>query len=62
MITATLWNVTDNPNGWWLSEKFDGIRMYWTGSDFYSRQGNKIHVPLSLKNQLPKIALDCELW
>ena len=26
--------------GWWMSEKLDGVRAYWDGQNFYSRQGN----------------------
>jgi DNA ligase-1 len=26
-----------DPTGWWMSEKLDGVRAYWTGSNFYSR-------------------------
>src|SRR5882724_5523118 len=29
--------VTD-PAGWWLSEKLDGVRAYWDGRQFLSRQ------------------------
>jgi hypothetical protein len=27
-----------DPVGWWMSEKLDGVRAYWDGSRFYSRQ------------------------
>jgi DNA ligase-1 len=30
----------DNPTGWWVSEKFDGIRALWNGSNFISKNGN----------------------
>jgi DNA ligase-1 len=61
-MTATQWDVAMDANGWWLTEKFDGMRLFWDGTDFFTRQGNKIPVPDSLKIQLPKIALDGELW
>jgi hypothetical protein len=30
------------PKGWWMSEKLDGVRAYWNGSYFYSRNGNQV--------------------
>src|SRR5438128_1819626 len=35
---------------------------YWTGSTFYSRQGNKFHAPAFFTADLPKTPLDGELW
>ena len=46
----------------WLSEKYDGIRAYWTGGKLLTRAGKEIIVPNSIKDQLPPIALDGELW
>jgi ATP-dependent DNA ligase len=63
MITATLWDEpTMNPTGWWMTEKYDGVRLYWNGSQFYSRQNRKVKAPLSLTATLPQIPLDGELW
>jgi DNA ligase-1 len=45
-----------------MSEKFDGMRLYWTGSQFFTRQGKNVLVPDFITKQLPKIALDGELW
>lgn len=50
-----------DPTGWWMSEKLDGMRAYWTGSDLYSRNGNLIHAPAWFTSALPKMALDGEL-
>ena len=62
-MTATEWNDdTMVPTGWYLTEKYDGMRLYWDGSQFYSRIGNKVNVPESLTKQLPPVALDGELW
>jgi DNA ligase-1 len=46
----------------WMSEKFDGIRAYWDGSNLFTRKGNKIRVPSFFLEGLPPIALDGELW
>jgi DNA ligase-1 len=63
-MTSTVWDIDSmNPTGWWLTEKFDGIRMYWNGSELYTRQGNTIKIPDSMRSRLPKsISLDGELW
>jgi DNA ligase-1 len=46
----------------WMTEKYDGMRLFWDGSAFYSRQGKKMKVPEVITSQMPKIALDGELW
>jgi hypothetical protein len=38
------------------------FRAYWTGSNFYSRQGNLFHAPDFFKAALPKVPLDGEIW
>ncbi|WP_235584713.1 DNA ligase [Thiomicrospira sp. WB1] len=48
--------------GWWLSEKYDGMRAYWDGEKLLSRQGNVIHAPDWFTEQWPSFALDGELW
>lgn len=52
-----------NPKGWWMSEKFDGVRALWNGSELQSRTGKPINAPQSFLNLLPSgIALDGELF
>lgn len=49
--------------GWWHSEKYDGVRAIWTGTNFYTRNLTKIIVPDWLKDQLsPNISLDGEFF
>ena len=45
-----------------MTEKYDGVRLYWNGSHFYTRQGKKQKVPESISSQLPNVMLDGELW
>lgn len=46
-----------------VSEKYDGIRGIWNGSELLSRQGNPIHAPAWFIKALPKgVWLDGELW
>jgi DNA ligase 1 len=52
----------DDPTGWWMSEKLDGVRAYWDGQNFISRQGNVFHAPDWYKQSLPDHPLDGELW
>lgn len=47
---------------YWYSEKLDGIRAYWTGRQFVTRNGNTIHAPEWFKKDLPPFPLDGELW
>ncbi|WP_122034481.1 DNA ligase [Aliivibrio sp. EL58] len=49
-------------DGYWLSEKLDGIRAYWTGSELLTRTGHKIAAPDWFTDPLPKYAMDGELW
>jgi DNA ligase 1 len=45
-----------------ISEKYDGVRAMWDGKQLYTRQGNTINAPAWFTKDLPKIALDGELW
>lgn len=45
-----------------MSEKLDGVRAYWDGNQFLSRQGNLFHVPDWFAETLPATPLDGELW
>ncbi|UJR31854.1 hypothetical protein I4U23_019330 [Adineta vaga] len=62
VLLAETWSEDIDPTGWWMSEKLDGVRAYWSGSNFYSRQGNLFHVPDFFKAALPKVPLDGEIW
>jgi DNA ligase-1 len=62
-MTATEWSITSmNPTGWWMTEKYDGMRLYWNGTTFYTRQGNVVIAPEFITMQLPNIPLDGEIW
>jgi len=46
-----------------VSEKFDGVRAYWTGDQLLSRQGLVLAAPASVLERLPpQQPLDGELW
>jgi DNA ligase-1 len=61
-MTATNWEEDKDPTGWWLTEKFDGMRLFWDGSHFFTRNGTKLGIPESTASLLPRYALDGELW
>lgn len=50
-------------DGWWVSEKLDGIRAIWTGEHLLTRTGKMIWAPKWFLALLPPdIALDGELY
>lgn len=56
--------IPEPPIGWYISEKYDGIRAIWDGEKFISR-GQKVftYVPDYFKQLMPPgIALDGEMW
>ena len=61
LLLAHRWEEQD-PTGWWLSEKLDGVRAYWDGQRFLSRLGNVYYAPDWFTAGLPRTPLDGELW
>ena len=62
VMLAHTWDGKSEVNGWWMSEKLDGMRGYWTGKEFISRSGHIIHAPPWFTINFPTTALDGELW
>jgi DNA ligase-1 len=63
LLLANVWKPSIDPTGWWMSEKYDGLRGYWDGQKLWSRKGNLIHAPDYFLAELPRdVALDGELW
>ncbi|HEX8311743.1 MAG TPA: DNA ligase [Chthoniobacteraceae bacterium] len=63
LLLANVWTPAIDPTGWWMSEKYDGLRGYWDGQKLWSRKGNAIHAPDYFLAELPaNIPLDGELW
>lgn len=48
--------------GYWVSEKLDGVRAYWTGERFLSRGGHEYRAPGWFTKGFPARPLDGELW
>jgi len=49
-------------DGWWWSEKLDGVRAVWDGSRLWSRSGTLLQVPAAFCAEFPAIVLDGELF
>ena len=63
LLLANVWTPTVDPTGWWMSEKYDGLRGFWDGKKLWTRNGNAIQAPDYFLAELPAdIALDGELW
>src|SRR5436190_14372445 len=62
LLLAESWDNAADLSDWWMSEKLDGVRAYWDGKQFLSRQGNLYHAPAWFIEGLPEAPLDGELW
>ena len=63
---ATFLTVTNtDPTGWWIFEKYDGVRAFWNPQKraFYSRFGKQFDMPQEIVDAMPtNTFLDGELW
>ncbi len=59
---AMSWSPGRSPQGFWVSEKFDGVRAVWDGQVLHFRSGRVIAAPVWFLSALPRVALDGELW
>jgi len=62
LLLAESWDNAADLSDWWMSEKLDGVRAYWDGEHFLSRQDNFYHAPAWFLEGLPEVPLDGELW
>ncbi len=62
VMLAQRWDQKSDINGWWMSEKLDGVRGYWTGQELISRSGNPFYAPDWFTRNFPATPLDGELW
>jgi len=62
VLLAQKWN-DENPSGWWVSEKLDGVRAVWRDGEFVSRGDLAFVCPDWFKRKMPTgCVLDGELW
>jgi DNA ligase-1 len=59
---AMPWPPGRSPQGFSVSEKFDGVRAVWDGRVLRFRSGRAIAAPAWFLSALPQVALDGELW
>ena len=59
---AMPWPPGRSPQGFSVSEKFDGVRAVWDGQVLRFRSGRVIAAPVWFLSALPRVALDGELW
>jgi DNA ligase 1 len=62
LLKGEPWDWAQDLTGWWMSEKLDGVRAYWDGTQFLSRGYNIYDAPAWFTAGLPKHPLDGELW
>jgi DNA ligase-1 len=62
LLLAESWDNATDLSDWWMSEKLDGVRAFWDGKQFLSRQGNIYYAPDWFVQGLPEFPLDGELW
>lgn len=62
-MLASIYDGSQSINGWYMSEKLDGVRAIWNGKSLYSRNGNKFYPAEFFTKDFPKdIWLDGELF
>jgi len=54
VMMADKWPSDKDPVGWWMSEKYDGVRGLWNGVKMMSRSGAEIPLPDTFRALLPK--------
>lgn len=59
---AMSWPPGKSPQGFLVSEKFDGVRAVWDGQVLHFRSGRVIAAPVWFLSSLPRVPLDGELW
>lgn len=65
LMLANIYSPQDHGKSlahYWVSEKYDGVRAYWNGQQFISRQGHIYQAPSWYTQSLPDFPLDGELW
>lgn len=59
---ATSYDKPENIENFWISEKLDGVRGYWNGSELLTRSGRHLNPPPWFTQGWPNEVLDGELW
>lgn len=62
LMRAKTYDGRSDPTGFWVSEKYDGVRGYWDGQRLLTRAGNPIAAPAWFTGGWPATAMEGELW
>ncbi|RYF82271.1 MAG: DNA ligase [Comamonadaceae bacterium] len=62
LLLADVYRPGLSLSGWWVSEKYDGMRARWDGQHLWSRGGERIAAPAWFTADWPAQPLDGELW
>jgi DNA ligase-1 len=62
LLLAQNYSNKFDPNAYLVSEKLDGVRALWDGTQLRFRSGRIIHAPAWFTAGFPQHALDGELW
>lgn len=62
LMLAKTYDGRSDPTGFWVSEKYDGVRGYWDGQRLLTRAGNPIAAPAWFTAGWPATAMEGELW
>lgn len=62
MTLAKVYSQNTPIEGYWMSEKLDGVRAAWDGTRLYFRGGLPVQTPPEFTSGWPPFALDGELW
>jgi len=64
LMLAKVFNVEEDLDlaDFCVSEKLDGVRAFWTGTQLLTRAGHPIAAPSWFVDALPHVPLDGELW
>lgn len=62
LLLAKVYGTGVDPAGYWISEKYDGVRAVWDGRELRFRSGRSVPAPAWFIDALPPQPLDGELW
>ncbi|MFT4265743.1 MAG: DNA ligase [Xenophilus sp.] len=62
LILAETWRPGMPLAGYWVSEKYDGVRGWWDGRRLWTRGGERVFAPAWFTAGWPAQPMDGELW
>lgn len=62
LMLANVYRPGIDPDAYWLSEKYDGVRGFWDGRRLLTRGGTEVQAPAWFTQGWPAEPMDGELW